>query len=290
MGLHAAEGGKGPTKRTSADMMKQTTRTVYEMYKNGQMEDVVMMMDKDITWDFSASRVPGGVYRGRDQIRQSYMNHMADLEMTSYTYDILEADEGRGTVLVHVEMKGKMRKTGKSFHFQGYNLLRFENGIIKYMKCWGNERDMVKASMTPAMETFEKIEKAFFSGDMDTLRTVTGKAKITALGNTVDPAVGVWTHEQWMEKVQMFYWEYTSMEVIHATKNRVMVAYTANHWGIKETGQSLMGHKPEDFRFYVHMETDDSGTLKAMELHMTPQPSEFLFARPSGGASMAREL
>merc|ERR1711915_654739 len=101
-------------------------------------------------------------------------------------------------------------------------------------------------------------------------------------GNAVDPSVGVWTTDQWLELARMFYFEYTSSRMIHCTRNRAIVEYTASNWGIVETGQSLMGSTPKEFRFFVHVTTDDQGKLVESEMHMTPQPSGFLFTLPSG--------
>merc|ERR1712083_561815 len=180
--------------------------------------------------------------------------------------------------------------TGKAFKYAGHDLIRFENGHPVSMKMWGDDREAVKAGATLAKEMFHKLEMAYFTRDIKTFRSLMGNGKISVLGGQSNPAVGVWNTDKFVEVFGMFNWRHSGSRVLHSSKNRVIVEYTDTNWEIAETGQTLMGPKPEDFRFYCELIVNDQGKVVLLETHMTPQPSPFLFTRPGGGSFVKREL
>jgi len=270
------------------EMLKRTICTVYELFQNGQIESLSMMLDKEVRLDCNGLcdyNPMRGMFMGRSAIRQWMCEYRSAVELKAYKWEIAEVDEARGTVLVRVMAEGKFRSTEKPFQYHGWDMMTFKNGHLWRMKFWGDDRQFAKASKTPATETAYKVAMAFFQKDMATLKQVVGAAKMKFHSNGVDPKTGAWTMDQWMELMQRYDFQYTSRRMVHGSKNHVILEYRCSQWSDAETGQSLMGHRPEFFRFYTHVVCDDAGRLKECEMHMTPQPSGFLFAKPNGGAS-----
>jgi len=269
-------------------MMERTVQTMYELFQTCQIENMCAMIDQECRLDCTAFcdyNPFRGMYRGRSEIREWLIDHKSAVELKQYRFQVAEIDEARGTVLVQVQTQGKMRSTGKDFSFMGWDLVTFRNGHVYRMKCWGDDREFAKASKTPAIEVACKIAMAFFQHDMATMKKFVGNGKMKFLSNGVDPKTGEWSLDQWMKLMQKYDWQYTQRRMLFGTKNHVIFEYRCSHWCDNETGQSMMGHRPEFFRFYHHVTCDDNGGVREIEMHMSPQPSGMLFAKPHGAAS-----
>jgi len=274
--------------KTHREMMRRTVCSVYELFENGQIENLCQLIDKDARLDCSAFcdyNPMRGMYFGRSDIREWLIERKSAVELKSYKWQICEVDEARGTVLVQLMVQGKFRITEKSFNFNGFDLMHFRNGRIHRMKFWGDDREMAKASKTPATELAFKIAHAFFNQDQATMQKLIGNGKMAFHGANVNPSVGQWTVQQWMEHVKKHEFQYTSRRMVFQSKNHVILEYRASHFRIAETGQSLLGHRPEHFRFYAHLMCDDQMRVREYQMHMSPSPSGFLFAKPLGGAN-----
>jgi len=274
--------------KTHRQMMERTVSTMYELFQTCQIENLVSMIDKEARFDctgFCDYNPFRGMFKGRSEIREWLIDHKSAIELKQYRWQISEVDEARGTVLVQLQVQGKVRNTDKPFTFAGFDLITFRNGHVYRMKCWGDDREFAKATKTPATEQAYKIAMAFFQRDMATMKKVCGNAKIKFQSNDQDPKTGVWTLDQWMQLIQKYDWQYTSRRLVFSSKNHVIMEYRCSHFCDQQTGQSLMGHRPEFFRFYSHVVCADNGAVQEMEMHMSPQPSGFLFAKPNGGAN-----
>jgi len=274
--------------KTHRQMMERTVSTMYDLFQTCQIETLVSMIDKECRLDctgFCDYNPFRGMFKGRSEIREWLIDHKSAVEIAQYRWQICEVDEARGTVLVQLQVQGKIRNTGKPFNYNGFDLMTFRNGHIYRMKFWGDDREFAHATKTQATEVAFKIAIAFFQRDMATMKKLVGNAKIKFQSNSVDPKTGVWSMDQWMQLIQKYDWQYTSRRVVFSSKNHVIMEYRASHWRDMETGQSMMGHRPEFFRFYTHLVCADNGAVQEMEMHMSPQPSGMLFAKPNGAAS-----
>jgi len=274
--------------KTHREMMKRTISSMYELFGTGQIESLAQLLDKDARLDCTAylDYNPGrGMFFGRSEIREWFSERRAAVEFSSFKWQISEVDEARGTVLVQKTIQGKYRSTGKSFTFPGFDMMSFRNGQIYRMKFWGDDREMAHASKTPACEAAFKLTRAFFEKDMATMQKLMGNAKMTFHGASIDPKVGNWSLAQWMEAMKKYEYQYTARKVIFQSKNHVIIEERCSHWADAETGQSLMGHRPEEFRMYHHLLTDDQGKPRELQMHMSPTPSGFLHCKPNGGAN-----
>merc|ERR1719391_1467467 len=258
--------------KTHREMMQRIVTNIYELQQGGQVEQLVLHLDKECRLDASGwcdYNPWRGMFKGRQEIREWMVDYRSAVEQKSFKYQIAEIDEARGTVLVQLQIQGKFRSTAKDFNYMG----------------WGDDRELAKAAKTPATETAFKLAMAFFQHDMSTMKKLMGNAKIKFLSNGVDPKTGQWTIDQWMDMMKRYDYQYTARRLVLNGKNHVILEYRASQYCDTETGQSLMGHRPEFFRFYAHTVCDDQGRVREMEMHMDPQPSGFLFAKPNGGAS-----
>jgi len=274
--------------KTRRQMMERAVSRIYELFQSDQIESLVNMMDKDARLDASAFcdyNPFQGMYDGRSAIRERFVDYKSAVELTQHRYQISEIDEVRGTVLVHVQAHGKFRSTGNAFAFSGWEMLTLRNGHIWRMKFWGGDREFAHASKTPAAVKAYNMAQCFFNNDMAGMRSLCGNAKMKFHSNGMDPKTGEWTVDQWMKMMQKYDFQYTSRGVLFDSKNHVILEYRCSHWCDNQTGQSLMGHRPELFRFLSHVICDDAGNIRECEMHMSPQPSGFLFAKPHGGAS-----
>jgi len=270
------------------EMLTRTVCTVYELFQSQQIEALTMMLDKEARLDttgFCDYNPMRGMFHGRPEIREYLIQHKSAVELKAYKWEIKDIDEARGTVLVHVKAEGKFRSTDKPFTYHGHDLLQFRQGHLWRMKFWGNDMEFAKASKTPATEMAYQVAMAFFKKDTATLKKLCGQAQMKFHSNGMDPKTGTWNIDQWMDLMKRYDFQYTERRLIHGGKNHVMLEYRCSQWSDMQTGQSLMGHRPEFFRFYVHMVCEDNGRLEECQMHMTPQPSGFLFAKPNGGAS-----
>jgi len=269
-------------------MMKATVKNMYELWKEGQIEDTVNLFACDVQWDATALRdTPNaGWFRGRDQVRTMMNNFIAAMDMSSFNYEFVEADEGRGTVLSRVTKKGKFRNTQKSFVFQENHLFSFENGRCNRIKLWADQRDMREAATTPIMELQRKLEAALFSSDLKELKKLTGDVKVEMLGDleACESCKGpLVTVEEWMESLKHFRMSFNSNQIIHASDHYILVEWTLDDYSYLPTEKSLMGHRPEDFRMYNMLACDGKGKLTKWQIHSAPVPSTFLFM-PTGGS------
>jgi len=270
------------------EMMRRNVDTIYDLFQTGQIENLVMLFDKEARMDCNAwcdYNPMRGMFKGRSEIREWLIDYKSAIEVQKIQHQICDVDEARGTVLCQIMMQGKHRVTDKAFTYQGWDLWQFRRGHVYRMKFWGNDQEFAKASKTPAIECAYKLAMAFFSHDKATMQKLMGQAKVKFMSNSQDPKTGQWTMDQWMDLVKRYDWQYTSRRMIFGSKNHVILEYRCSQWSDCETGQSLMGHRPEFFRFYTHVVCDDRGAVRECEMHMTPQPSGFLFAKPNGGAS-----
>jgi len=274
--------------KTHREMLKRKVDNMYDLFRTGQIENMVSLMDKEARldcngWcDYNPMR---GVFMGRSAIRQWMCEYRSAVEIQKFEHQICEIDEARGTVLTKVTKQGRFRSTGKQFTYTGWDMCVFRNGRMWRMKFWGDDRQFAKASKTPAVETVYKMVMAFFKQDTTALKQLAGHAHIKFHSNGMDPKTGTWTMDQWLELRKRYDWQYTSRRMVFGSRNHVIIEYTCSQWSDAETGQSLMGHRPEFFRFYMHVVCDDAGRVKECEMHMTPQPSGMLFAKPNGSAS-----
>jgi len=274
--------------KTHRQMMERTVSTMYELFQTCQIENLVAMMDKEARLDSTAFcdyNPFRGMYRGRSEIRQHFIDYKSAVELSQYRYQISEIDEARGTVLVQVQAHGKFRSTGNGFTFSGWEMLTFRNGHVWRMKFWGDDREFAHASKTPAAVKAYNVAQCFFNKDMAGMKKLCGNAKMKFHSNGMDPKTGEWSVDQWMQMMQKYDFQYTSRRMVFGSKNHVILEYRCSHWCDNQTGQSLMGHRPEFFRFFTHVICDDAGNIREYEMHMSPQPSGFLFAKPHGGAS-----
>jgi len=274
--------------KTHREMLRRTVTSIYDLFQTGQIENLVSLIDKEARLDCNAwcdYNPFRGMCFGRGEIREWLTDYRSAVEITKMQYQIIEVDEARGTVLTQVVKQGKHRLTNKPFTYTGWDMTTFRNGRVCHMKFWGDDREYAKAAKTPAIETAYKMSMAFFQKDQAAMKQLCGAAKMKFLSNSMDPKAGEWTMDQWMELMKRYDWQYTQRRMIFGSKNHVILEYKCSQWSDMETGQSLMGHRPEFFRFYVHVVCNDAGKVKEGQMHMTPQPSGFLFAKPNGGAS-----
>jgi len=276
------------SRKPVGEMMKSTVKNIYELFKDAQIEDVVSSFTCDVQWDATALRgVNGGWFRGRDEVRTMLNNLLAAVDVNGFKYEFVEADEGRGTILSRITMKGKFRNTKKSFVFQENHLFSFENGRCNKIKLWADQREMTDAATNKIMELQRQVEVAFFSGDVSKLTELTGGVKIELLGQDESCCEGCKgpfvTAEEWMDSLKHFRINFNGNEIIHASDHFILVEWTMDEYTFGPTEQSLLGHKPEDFRMFNMLECDDSGKLKKWQIHSAPVPSQFLFM-PTGGS------
>jgi len=270
------------------EMMKRTVTNIYELFQSGQLESLAMLLDKECRLDCNALcdyNPLRGMFKGRQEIREWMIDYRSAVELKQFQWQICEVDEARGTVLIRIQNQGKIRNTDKAFNYMGWDMIQFRNGHVYRMKFWGDDREFAKACKTPATEMVFKIAMAFFNKDMGSLKKLVGNAKMKFFSNGVDPRTGQWSIDQWMEMMNRYDYQYTQRRLVFNSKTHVIIEYKGSQFSDCETGQSLMGHRPEFFRFYIHSVCDDNGRLRECEMHMTPQPSGFLFAKPNGGAS-----
>lgn len=279
------------SRKPSGEMMKTSLKNMYELFKMGQIEDLVNLFARNIDWDATALRsVLGGQYNGRDEVRTMMNRLIAAVDISSFTYEFVEADEGHGTTLSRITMKGKYRNTEKSFVFMENHLCTWRNGQLIKIKLWGDQRDMMKSSTNKIMQLQRDLETAFFARDIGRLKQLAGNVKVDVLTCPDSyPRCGPMKVEDWMKDMQEnFHMKFNGNRIVHASEHYLLAEWTMDEYSYIPTGRSLMGHKPEDFRMFNMIACDDKGKLTKWEIHSTPVPSNFLFMETGGSYQMPK--
>jgi ketosteroid isomerase-like protein len=121
-------------------------RRAFEVFLAGKSEFGLDLSDPEIEWDASEMPVPdmGGVYRGREGVRQFWREWLAAWETVQFEYELVEAGD-RVVALIDQRMLG--RSTGIEVSFGKYaQVYTFKDGLVVHWKLFMSQSKALEAA------------------------------------------------------------------------------------------------------------------------------------------------
>ena len=102
--------------------------------------------DPEIEWDASSSPLPdiGGVYRGKDEVRQFWREWLAAWDTVEFEYELVDAGD-RVVALIDQRMRG--RSTGIEVPLGKYaQVWTFRDGLVVHWEAYASQSDALEAA------------------------------------------------------------------------------------------------------------------------------------------------
>ena len=121
-------------------------RKAFESFLAGERDFGVDIMDPEVEWDSSGLTLLdiGGVYRGREGVRQFWRDWLFAWETVQFEYELIEAGD-RVVALIDQRMRG--RSTGIEVAIGKYaHVYTFRDGLVIHCKAYLRQSEALNAA------------------------------------------------------------------------------------------------------------------------------------------------
>jgi ketosteroid isomerase-like protein len=104
------------------------------------------LFDPDIEWDASGSPMPdiGGVYRGKNEVRQFWREWLAAWETIEFEYELVDAGD---SVVALIDQRMRGRSTGIEVPFGKYaQVWTLRDGLLVHWEAYASQSEALEAA------------------------------------------------------------------------------------------------------------------------------------------------